>query len=186
MLKNGHPVFIGRSVKMIKVTSDQRKKRRALKEETFRFDMLGVADSRGFLAMAEADPVTFTYSLSRYFQKDAKVATKRLCDFALFGDSVDVLNALEIVLFDASPKINAMCPEYIVAQVSYFVSTDPELVRRTIKKMITHNLPLTLKIMRKMYESSPYATKRLAKNLISPLKLQVLKMLVKPVFGVRL
>lgn len=180
ILKKGRLTFIGRNVRVTRIKSELCEKRSALYNDSHLISLLENLDSKGFLKTASDDPVSFTYSMWRLFHNDAKKATSKICELAIKKDPKVVLRSLEIMLFDASPKINAFCLEYIISQMNGFVDTNPQKVKKAIKEMIKADFSATLRIIKMMYQSSPRATKEIAKKLISKNKLQLLKIFITP------
>ena len=185
ILKNGKPVGIGKNVKVTLIESDMREKRKALYDDSYERVEIFDLDSAEFLFEAKKDPVTFTYTMWRLFKEDTKRATEKVCDLAIRGNARDVAKTLELMLFDASPKINAFCLNFIISQLSHYIEHDPKLVKSALKRMLVADLKTTLRIMKGMYYSSPRTAKDIAKKLMSRTQYLFVKTFIKPVIRKR-
>ena len=185
VIKNGKPTGIGRNVKFTDVPCDLKGKRRALFEAGYLDDAFANLNSREFVRLAKSDPVTFTYAMWRIFKEDAALATDKICDMAITRDPRDVIQAFEIMFFDAAPKINAFGLGYIISQFNDYVNTNPKKVKKAIKRTLARDFATTLRVMKGMYEASPKISKEIAKKFIGRVQYRIIKTLIKPMLLTR-
>ena len=91
-----------------------------------------------------------------------------------------VIKSLEIMFFEASPQINAFCLDYMISQMSLFVDTNPEKVKRALERMVVSDFITSLRIVKMMYFNSPRQTKLIGKKLAKTPTMRVFKTMIKP------